>query len=36
MAKDYVKRGHVPVTINGMSARVLAPERLRSSKPATP
>ena len=29
MAKDYVKRGHVPVTINGMEAQVFAPERLR-------
>lgn len=36
MAKDYVKRGHVPVVINGMSARVLAPERLRELETRDP
>ena len=36
MAKDYVKRGHVPVTINGMSAKVLAPERLRELEARDP
>ena len=36
MAKDYTKRGHVPVTINGMSAKVLAPERLRELEARDP
>lgn len=36
MAKDYVKRGHVPVVINGMSAKVLAPERLREFEARDP
>ena len=36
MAKDYIKRGHVPVTINGMSAKVLAPERLRELEARDP
>ena len=36
MAKHYVKRGHVPVVINGMSARVLAPERLKELEARDP
>ena len=36
MAKDYAKRGHVPVVINGMSARVLAPERPRELESRDP
>ena len=36
MAKNYVKRGHVPITINGLEARVFAPERLRELEERDP
>ncbi len=36
MAKNYVKRGHVPITINGLEAKVFAPERLRELEERDP
>ena len=36
MAKDYIERGHVPVTMTGIEAQVFAPERLRELEARDP
>lgn len=36
MSKDYVERGHVPVSMTGLEAQVFAPERLKDLEARDP